>query len=253
MSWPELDVGILGPAMLAGALVLATHVPLGIQVLARGIVFADLAVAQIAGLGVIAAHALGWELEGSGTQAAAVAAAVAGALLLNWTEKRWADMQEALIGALFVLAATAGILLLAHDVRGGEHLKDLLVGQILWVRYGQLSFAAVVTGALLACWFWLGERLGRLGFYVLFAIAVTVSVQLVGIYLVFASLILPALATRGLAPRLAWGYGLGVAGYGVGLLLATVFDLPPGPLVVWVMAALGIVLFALGGDRRRGG
>jgi zinc/manganese transport system permease protein len=252
MNLAGLDLGILGPALVAGMLVLVTHVPLGIQVLSRGIVFADLAVAQIAGLGVIAAHGLGWEVEGWGAQAAAVSAAVAGALLLNWTEKRWTNLQEALIGALFVLAATAGILLLAHDVRGGEHLRDLLVGQILWVGYRQLLLAAVVTFVLAALWFGLGRKLGRLGFYVLFAVAVTVSVQLVGIYLVFASLILPALATRRLAPRLPWGYGLGLTSYGLGLLLATLFDFPPGPLIVWVMAALGLVLFALGRQPENG-
>ena len=119
---------------VAGLLVLATHVPLGTQVLARGIVFIDLAIAQIAGLGVIAADALGFEPQGWAVQVAALAAALLGALLLTWTEKRWPDVQEALIGVLFVLAASAGMLLLANNPHGGEHLKDLLVGQILWVQ-----------------------------------------------------------------------------------------------------------------------
>ena len=76
--------------------------------LARGIVFIDLAVAQIAGLGVIAADRLGLEPQGWAVQLAAVSAALVGALLLTWTEKRWPEVQEALIGALFVLAASAG-------------------------------------------------------------------------------------------------------------------------------------------------
>ena len=105
MNLDGFDLSILGPAFCAGLLVLASHVPMGQQVLARGIVFIDLAIAQIAGLGVIAADALGWEPQGIAVQIAAVGAALLGALLLSFTEKRWPDIQEALIGVLFVLAA----------------------------------------------------------------------------------------------------------------------------------------------------
>src|SRR3569833_2062155 len=135
MNVEALDIGILGPAFCAGLLVLATHVPLGQQVLARGIVFIDLAIAQIAGLGVIAADALGWEPQAYAVQVAATTAALLGALLLTYTERRWPDIQDALSGVLCALAAGAGILLLAYNPHGGEHLKDLLVGQILWVSY----------------------------------------------------------------------------------------------------------------------
>src|SRR5690606_10823415 len=89
---PPLDWAILGLPFLAGLLVLLTHVPLGMQVLARGIVFIDLAIAQVAGLGVIAAHALGWDAQGWAAQLAAVSAALLGAALLTWTERRWPDV-----------------------------------------------------------------------------------------------------------------------------------------------------------------
>src|SRR5882672_3779905 len=89
MTIGNLELSILWPAFLTGLLVLATHVPLGIQVLNRGIVFIDLAIAQVAGLGVIFADWLGLEPQGWGVQASALAAALAGALLLTWTEKRW--------------------------------------------------------------------------------------------------------------------------------------------------------------------
>ncbi len=88
LHWEALDLAILGPALIAGLLVLANHVPLGMQVLRKGIVFIDLAIAQIAGLGVIAADALGWEPQGGAVQVAAAAAALAGAALLTWTERR---------------------------------------------------------------------------------------------------------------------------------------------------------------------
>src|SRR5689334_10743145 len=99
-----IDVAILWPAMLAGLLVSATHVPLGMQVLSRGIVFIDLAIAQIAGLGVILADWGGLEPQGIGVQVSALAASFAGALLLTWTEQRWPEVQEAVIGVAFVLA-----------------------------------------------------------------------------------------------------------------------------------------------------
>ncbi|MHB9118829.1 MAG: metal ABC transporter permease [Burkholderiales bacterium] len=247
MNFDALDLTILGPAFLAGLLVLATHVPLGMQVLKRGIVFIDLAIAQVAGLGVIAAGNLGFEPQGWGVQAAAVAAALLGAVLLTWSEKRWPEIQEALIGVLFVLAASIGMLLLARNPHGGEHLQNLLVGQILWVNYGQLLPVAILSAVILALWFGFGERLGRIGFYVLFAFAVTASVQLVGIYLVFASLIVPALASRKVSSRrrLAVGYALGAASYGAGLALSALFDLPSGAVVVLSLAVLAIPASAL--------
>jgi zinc/manganese transport system permease protein len=191
-----IDVSILWPALVAGLLVTATHVPLGMQVLARGIVFIDLAIAQIAGCGVILADRLGFDAAGASAQVAALLAAIAGALLLTWTERRWPDVQEAIIGVVFVLAATAGVLLLAGNVHGSEHLRDLLVGQILWVQPRQLLIAGAVYTAVLALWIGARARLGRTGFYLLFACVVTLSVQLVGLYLVFATLIVPPLATR---------------------------------------------------------
>ena len=246
------ELSILWPALAAGLLVAATHVPLGIQVLARGIVFIDLAVAQIAALGVIVASWLGFEPQGVAVQVSALGAALAGALLLNWTEKLWPDLQEAVIGVVFVIAANAAILLLAANPRGAEHLKDLLTGQILWVHAADLTLVALVSAAILALWFGLRERMGRIGFYVLFAIAVTVSVQLVGIYLVFATLIIPALATSKMrSSRLAVAYGLAAAGYVVGLGLSMLSDLPAGPLLVCVLALLGMASLLSTTLRRR--
>lgn len=214
-----LDLAILLTAFIAGLLVLATHVPLGMKVLARDIIFADLAVAQIAGLGVIAAGLL--ELEGRPllVQGIAAASALCGAALLTLIERKLPDVLEACIG--------------------------LLVGQILWVSNGQLIATAVLTAALLALWRVFDRRLGNFGFYALFAFAVTASVQLVGVYLVFASLIVPALATHRLQRwRKSAAYAVGVAGYAGGLLLSVWFDLPTGAAIVWAMAVSG-ALFAL--------
>jgi zinc/manganese transport system permease protein len=246
MNLGAIELSILLPAFGAGLLVTATHVPLGMQVLARGIVFIDLAIVQVAGCGVLLADQLGFEAEGIAVQIAALVAALGGALLLTWTEKLWPDVQEAVIGVVFVLAASGGVLLLASNVHGSEHLRDLLVGQILWAQPGRLVWTAVIYAAVLALWFGVGERLGRVGFYVLFAVAVTVSVQLVGVYLVFATLIVPPLATRRMGRgRLPLALGLGAAGYAIGLVLSTALDLPSGPAIVWVLVALALGCYAL--------
>ena len=153
MNTTLTDFSILWPALIAGVLVAISHVPLGQQVLSRGIVFIDLAIAQVAGLGVIAANCFELPIEGWGAQIAAGAAALAGALLLTWTERKRPEVQEALIGILFVLASTAQILLLANDPHGGENLKDLLAGQILWVSNAQLIRTAVLTAVFALVWF----------------------------------------------------------------------------------------------------
>jgi zinc/manganese transport system permease protein len=241
-----IDVSILWPALVAGLLVTATHVPMGAQVLSRGIVFIDLAIAQIAGCGVILADRIGFDAGGVSVQIAALIAALLGALLLTWTERRWPEVQEAIIGVVFVLAATAGVLLLASNAHGSEHLRDLLVGQILWVQPQQLWIAAVAYTVVLVLWFCVRQRLGRVGFYLLFACVVTLSVQLVGLYLVFATLIVPPLATRRVVRgRLARAWAIGALGYVAGIALSAGFDIPTGPLIVWTLAIVGAVHYAL--------
>ncbi len=238
------ELSIVVPAFLASLLVLSTHVPLGTEVLRRGIIFIDLAIAQVAGLGVIAASSAGWEAEGWMVQIVAVSAALIAAYILHWTDRHWPDIQEALIGISFVLAATAGIILLSGNPHGGEHLKELLVGQILWVNYDQLLPVAIVNALVLFAWYWMRDHLQGFGFYALFAFAVTASVQLVGIYLVFACLIIPALATRHIARRglrIICGYAVGFAGCMVGLLISVSADLPAGAIIVWSLAFFAVI------------
>jgi zinc/manganese transport system permease protein len=243
MNWQGLELSILGPACLAGLLVLSTHVPLGQQVLARGIIFIDLAIAQVAALGVIFAQYFGIEEQGYGVEIAAAIAALCGGALLTWTDRKWPDFLEPLIGTLFVLAATGSLLLLANNPHGSEHLKDLLVGQILWVSYEHLIGTAVLSAALLAVMWWQRARLAGPLFYAVFALAITASVQLVGVYLVFASLIIPALATAGTngVRRLVTAYIIGAAGYISGLVLSAVLDLPSGAMIVWTLAGCGVI------------
>jgi len=251
MNLDAASLGILWPAFIAGLLVTATHVPLGMQVLARGIVFIDLAVAQIAGVGVILADYLGWEPTGAAVQIAALSAALGCAMMLTWTERRWPEVQEAIIGVVFVLGSSIAILLLAHNPRGGENLKELLIGQILWVNASHFPIYAVVYAVVLALWFGMRERLGRIGFYVLFGCTVTVSVQLVGLYLVFTTLVVPALSTYYTqGRRYLKAYSVGVIGYAVGLLASLWLDLPSGSMIVCSIIAVGMLVALLSRSRR---
>ena len=246
MNLAATDPGLLAAPFAAGLVVLATHVPLGITVLRRGIIFIDLAVAQVAALGVILAgltHLDEW-WGGFGTQLAAGIAALGAAALLTFCERRWPEIQEALIGLLFVFAAAAGILLLAGNPHGGEHLRDLLAGQILWTGWGQIGIVAALSAAVLAGRAWLARRGGGegLAFYALFAVAVTASVQLVGVLLVFASLIAPAVATRAFGGwrQVVVAYLAGAAGYAAGLAFSLCVDLPAGATVVCCLCLLAL-------------
>jgi zinc/manganese transport system permease protein len=240
MTLDGLQPTILLPALAAGLLVLATHVPLGMEVLRRGIIFIDLAIAQIAGLGIVIASAAGLEVNGWRTQVSAVIAALAGALCLRWMEKKNPAHLEAVIGVSFVTAACSAIVVMSHDPHAGEHLRELLVGQILWTTWGGLVPLAGVTALTLVGWFGLRWRNSPLGFYLLFALTITASVQVVGVYLVFASLIVPALAAGG---RLARAGAVGVSGFVLGLLASGLFDLPAGAAIV--LALVGVA--TLGG------
>ena len=240
----EFELSIIAPAFLASLLVLSTHVPLGTEVLRRGIIFIDLAIAQVAGLGVIAADTMGWEAEGWLVQIAAVSAALIAALILHLTDKRWPEIQEALIGVCFILAATTAILILAENPHGGEHMKELLVGQILWVNFDQLLPVAIVSALVLIAWYWMRDHLQGFGFYALFAFAITASVQLVGIYLVFACLIIPAISTRHIARRgmrIVCGYGVGAVGCITGLMISLRGDLPAGAVIVWSLGVSALI------------
>lgn len=243
MSDLTVFADILIPAFVAGLLVIATHIPLGFKVLERGIIFMDLAIAQVAGLGAL----LVTVLVGEGappllTQLGAVVLALGAAMLLMACERLSQRYQEPIIGTLFVLAATAGILVLAGDPHAGEHMTDLLSGQILWVSRAQLISSAALTGILLVA-LWV-TRHSRPMFYALFAVAITLSVQLVGVYLVFATLIIPALSTVRVTDRsrrLTFAYVTTITGYGLGLVGSALWDLPTGPLIVWTLALCGLI------------
>ena len=239
------DWSLLGAPLVAGLLVVATHVVLGRRVLERGIIFIDISIAQVAALGSVLAATWGLAPEEGGGWQGQVAAGVAALLasgLLAWTEKRLRFVQEALIGSLYIVAASVALLVLASNPHGAEHMQELLAGQILWVGFARVWPVVGLYALILAVWFIWARRVPA-AFYFLFALTVMASVQLVGVYLVFATLILPALGAHGLHERggLATGWGIGAAGYALGLWLSVPFDLPAGPLIVCMLASLALL------------
>ena len=245
----DLDLlSILLPALAAGILVLSTHVVLGRQVLIRGIIFIDLAIAQVAALGAIVAR-LNHDIEAMPFSHVWMPAifALGGAGVIAWLAKRMASELEAMIGCFYVLAAVTAMLLLANDPHGGELLKQLMSGQILWVSWSQLLLPALVYGLVLLVIITRPKVLEGPAFYLLFAIVITLSVELVGVYLVFSTLILPALALNryGGKGAILWAYLVGLVGYVCGLWLSASLDLPSGAAIVATLAVSAMV-FRLG-------
>jgi zinc/manganese transport system permease protein len=248
-----LNLDILGPALVAGLLVLATHVPLGVIVLNRGIIFIDIALAQVAALGVVYGNFMWGNVSGWVVQFCAIVAAICCSALLTWTDKRFPRDQEAIIGVVYVFAAAAQIILLAYNPNGSENLKALLVGQILWVTPTQLLFVGLIYAAIIAVWYVRDLARERMLFYAAFAVVITASVQIVGVLLVFASLIVPALVTQHAPPRwrLAIAFNTGVAGYVGGLIASALFDLPTGAAIVCTLIPVAILVAAIVRRTRR--
>lgn len=237
-------ISIVAPALVAGLMIALTHAPLGIEVLKRGIIFIDLAVAQIAGLGLVAAGVLLHDPSVWLMQGIALAAAILAGLFFRKVETAMPEQQEAIIGVSFVLAASLAILLLADHPHGGEEIQHLLSGQMLFVTWGDVALHAPIYALILAAWFLKPSLRNGIGFYLLFALAITSSVQLVGVYVVFASLILPALAAvKSKQPhRTAWLCG--VVSVMVGIIIAMLSDIPAGPVIVLTYCIIGGCLFA---------
>ena len=240
---------ILLPALIAGFLVVITHIPLGAEVLRRGIVFIDLALAQTAALGSIVAAWVFYE-GGHDTHVhsntalmflASYGASIICASVLYLIRKTPANIQEALIGSIFILTSSMSILLLFQHPQGGEQLKNILVGQILWVGWQDIIVASSVTAVVLIG-LYLFKRNNQFVFYPTLAVAITLSTQLVGVYLVFATLIIPALAVYRCKRPMLFAYLVGFIGYTSGLILSVLIDSPTGAVIVITLAFTGLIV-----------
>ena len=222
---------------------MAAHAPLGIEVLKRGIVFIDLATAQVVGLAIIL---LGLWLEEPDSivhQGVIFGAGIVVALFFRWVERKSPDEQEAVIGSSFIVAASAGVLVLANDPHGGAALNEVLSGQILFISWGDIATFLPVYGLFIITWFIAPRLRGGTSFFILFAVVITSSVQLVGVYVVFASLILPALAARRGKGYVLWrAYASGAVAVVAAILISAAADLPAGPFLALCFAVSAAVM-----------
>jgi zinc/manganese transport system permease protein len=256
MFWPSVACVLL-PWLL---------VYLGIHVVQRGIIFIDIAMAQMASLGICVAVLLHIDLEGPATFAIALAFTLLGAAIFSFTGKRASEVpQEAVIGIAYVVATAAAVLLLSRAAEGDEEIKNMLVGNILLVSPAEVGqcfalFAAIgVFHALLRRQFMLvsfdQEAAYREGlsvrwwdflFYASFGVVVTSFVRIAGVLLVFTYLIVPAVCGISLAgslrQRLVIGWLLSLAGGIAGLFLSFRFDLPSGAAIVCTFGVFLVVV-----------
>ena len=250
-------LAIVAPAFAVGLIVSAVHAPLGIEVLKRGIVFIDLATAQVVGLALVLLALFFDEPSWLFRQTASFGTGICVALFFRWIERRTPDEQEAVIGSCFIVAASLALLALADDPHGGEELRHLLSGQILFVAWRDIAAFLPVYGLIALVWTGFPRARRGAGFFVLFALAITASVQLVGVYVVFASLILPALGARaqdgGYVLRRA--FASGAVAVAAAVLISTLADLPAGPFLVvcFAVSALGtrLIFRTPGAGQRR--
>lgn len=262
-------IELLALPFLACLVLTLMHVHLGLHVLARGVIFVDLALAQVAALGLTVALLAGHSLQGEGAYGYALAFALGGAVLFALTRTRGrAVPQEAVIGIVYAVSAALAVIVLDRAPQGGEHIKQLLVGSILTVSVRDVAVLAGLYSAIgLVHWLLrrpLAEvsfdpegaaRAGRVlvlwdvFFYASFALVVTSSVRVAGVLLVFAYLVVPAaiasLFVHSLRARLALGWALGVAASAAGLWASWAWDLPTGATLVSAFGA-AIALAAIG-------
>jgi len=258
-------LGFLWPSFLVAVCLVGIHTYFGIQVLARGVIFVDLALAQIAALGATVAFMLGHSAQSLATYGYSLTFTLLAAVLLAFT-RAWATRvpQEALIGVIYVVAAAASILLIDRAPQGAEHLKQILTGNILTSGLNEAAVIVPLYLAVALVHFLLRHRLTRSGslfwefvFYSTLGMVVTSSVALAGVLLVFSFLIIPAaigvIFASSLPRQLAIGWIFGTLTSAVGFAASFAFDLPTGAAMVCAfgaaLALAGLVYPLFRGDR----
>lgn len=257
---------ILLPALAMSTLMLISHSYLGLHVLARGIIFVDLALAQIAALGMSVAFLFGEEAHGITAQLYAFSATLIAAFAFAGLRRiKGKTSREVIIGCTYVVTTALSIMILSRSAQGMEELKSLFNGSILWVRWQEIGLIAVIY-LLLAILHWLYRKkflalsfakpsetqpgfLWEFLFFASFAIVITLAVNIAGVLLVFAYLIIPAfsasLLCNSLLTRIVMAWSLGLLGTIAGLGASFVSDLPVGATVVALLGFLPILALGI--------
>ncbi len=250
------------PVLMAIVLV-AMHAHLGFHVVKRGVIFVDIALAQVAAFGVAVSLLMGGEPGSGATYAIALGSTFLGALLISTTRTRGRSVpQEAYIGIIYVVFSAAMILVLTQVSHGGEEVHHLLVGALLWVSWAAFWKTTLLYGALGGLlWLWRGPlrrisddpdgarrdglsvKLWDVVFYMILGTVVTSSVQIAGVLLVFTLLVVPTVMGmrlfRGLGRQMVYTLAVGILAVLLGSAASYVLDLPTGAAIV---CAFGLVM-----------
>jgi len=268
---PEL-LQIMIPPFVACMVFVAMLGYLGVHIIARGVIFVDLALAQMAALGGTTALLLGLEGQSPGGYAFAFGFATLGALVFALTRTTAGKPRvphEAIIGIVYVVASAATLLVADKAPHGAETIKEALAGTILWVTWPAIIKLAVVYTVIGAFHWALRHRFFTASldeatavaqgwrlrwwdflFYFSFGVAITLAVPIAGVLLVFTFLVVPAAIafffTREVRPLIAISWASAAVASAAGLAVSFRFDLPTGPVIV---CAFGVVLLVAGGVR----
>src|ERR1700676_3819843 len=258
---------LLAP-FIASLILTGIHAYLGVHVVERGVVFVDLALAQIAALGTTVAVLYGYDPHGRASYWTSLAFTFLGAAIFSIIKAHKARIpQEAIIGISYAVASAAAILAMNKSIAQTEHLKEMLVGNILTVSWAEVRVTAMIYG-LIGLFHYVfrkkfllismdprraeaqgvSVRFWDFLFYASFGLVVTSSVAIAGVLLVFCYLIVPSVAAmlyaERIGPRLAIGWIMGTLVSGIGVYLSLKIDLPTGATIVCTFG-IALVLMAL--------
>ena len=263
---------LLLPAFVASLILTGIHAYLGVHVVERGVIFVDLSLAQIAALGTTVAYLMGYDLHSTAAYLFSLSFTFLGAAIFAFSRvhRKTRIPQEAVIGIAYAVAAAVAILVMSKATQETEHLKEMLVGNILSVTWPELAKTAILYALVGVFHYIFRERFLMISmdeqgaerkglnirfwdflFYVSFGFVVTSSVAIAGVLLVFCFLIVPSvtamLFAERLGPRLAIGWGMGALVSAAGVALSFLLDLPTGAAIV---ATFGLTLLILAGVRK---
>lgn len=237
------------------------HCYLGLHVLRRGVIFVDLSLAQVAGLGTTVALLFEIEHHSTGSYFISLGHTLAVAALFAWARRLEQKIsQEVLIGIVYALASASVILVVNNLSHGAEHIKEILVGHILWVSWGDVIKTGVIYFIVSGVHYYFRKPLIAVSFgqktenpmlwdflfFALFGVVITSSVQIAGILLVFSFLIVPALISTffqsQMRGRLIFGWIFGFFICALGMVFSYILDLPAGAVLVVCFTATPILL-----------
>lgn len=265
-----MDLSLFLPPLVACLVIVAIHSYLGLHVIAREVIFVDLSLAQMAALGSAVAILVGSQPDSTMAFGFALGFTTVGAGLfaLTRSDERGRVPQEAIIGIVYVVASALAILVADRTPRGGEAIKDILVGSLLWVTWPTILRLALVY-AVIGLFHWVMRRRfltisfnpetalangWRIRwwdflFYLSFGIVITFSVPIAGVLLVFSFLVVPAAIafqfTRSQGKLALISWLAGALASATGLWVSFHFDLPTGPIVVCMFGLLLVLTYGV--------